>query len=103
VKANLLVAMGRFEEAGQAAREAERILALSLPADHWQLAMAKHLQGASLLGLREYAAAEPLLVQSMDGLAKSPLWGAARQGRANMAELYAALGRPDEARRYRDN
>ena len=103
VKANLLVAMGRFEEAGQAAREAERILALSLPADHWQLAMAKHLQGASLLGLREYAAAEPLLVQSMDGLAKSPLWGAARQGRANMAELYAALGRPDEANRYRDN
>ena len=50
VKANLLVAMRRYEEAGRTAAEAGRILELNLPADDWQVAMAKNLEGAALPG-----------------------------------------------------
>jgi len=36
-------------DAAKAATEARRILSLSLPEDHWQVAMAKNAQGAALI------------------------------------------------------
>ena len=103
VKANLLVATGQFEEALQVAREARRILAVSLPDDHWQVAMARNVEGAALVGLGDYKDAEPLLLGSLDGLSGAPIADLPERGRARLAELYTAWGKPDQARKYKDN
>ncbi len=100
VKANLLLAMRRYEEAGRTAAEARRILELSLPQADWQVAMAKNLQGAAFLGLRDYAGAEPLLLASLGGLSGAALPGLETQGRGRLAELYIILGKYAEAKKY---
>ena len=103
VKANVLVAMRNYEAAAAAATEAQRILKLSLPPDHWQVAMATYLQGAAFLGMREYQEAEPLLLASLEGLSGSSLPGLEAQARGRLAELYINLGKPAEARKYRSH
>jgi Flp pilus assembly protein TadD len=102
VKANLLLATRRFAEAKQVAVEARRILALTLPESDWQVAMAKNAEGAALAGLHDYAAAEPLLLGSLDGLRDSPLPDLVRSGRDRLANLYTAWGRPELASPYRE-
>ena len=67
VKANLLLATRHYEEARDLAVEAQRILALSLPPDSWQVAAAMNTQGAALTKLGDYARAERLLLEQPRG------------------------------------
>jgi tetratricopeptide (TPR) repeat protein len=101
MKASLLAATGHYLESQQAVAEAKRIFAGSLPEDHWLVAWAKSVEGAALTGLREYQAAEPLLLQSVDGLKDSPLPGLPASGRIRLAELYTAWGKPEQALKFR--
>jgi tetratricopeptide (TPR) repeat protein len=103
MKASLLAATGHYLESQQAVAEAKRIFAGSLPEDHWLVAWAKSVEGAALTGLREYQAAEPLLLQSVDGLKDSPLPGLPASGRIRLAELYTAWGKPEQALKFRSN
>ncbi len=99
-RANLLVAERRYDAALGEATEALRILRLNLPEDHWQVAMTKNIQGAALSGLGRYAEAEKLLVASLPALSGSPIPDLPRSGRARLASLYAAWGKPEEAAKY---
>jgi tetratricopeptide (TPR) repeat protein len=103
VKANLLLALRRYDEARQVAAQARRILEASLPADHWQVAMAVNAEGAALAGLGEYKNAESLLLASLPKLVGSPLPGIEKTGRARLASLYTRWGKPDKAGEYRAN
>ena len=99
-QANLFVAEGRYQDALDTANEAIRILRINLPDDHWQVAMAKNVEGAALAGLGRYAQAEKLLLQSLPSLAGSPIHDLPARGRARLAELYAAWGKPEESAKY---
>jgi hypothetical protein len=100
IYANLLLARRDYAGARDAANEARRILVAGLGPTHWQVAMAANVEGAALTGLRDYAAAEPLLVDSLPHLAGSPIPDLQARGRERLARLYAAWGRPAEAARY---
>ena len=100
MQANLLVARRQFAEALEASSEALRILAPKLPDDHWLIAMAKNVQGAALTGLRRYPEAEKLLLASLPALVGSPIADLPQRGRARLAELYSAWGKPEEAAKY---
>jgi len=100
VQANLFVAQKRFDEALAGATEALRILSANLPDDHWTIAMAKNVQGAALAGLRRYAEAEKLLLASLPALSGSPISDMTQRGRARLADLYTAWGKPEEAAKY---
>ncbi len=99
-QANLFVAERRYQAALEAATESLRILRLNLPENHWQVAMAQNVQGAALVGLGRYAQAEKLLLASLPSLAGSPIHDLPQQGRARLAELYAAWGKPEESARF---
>jgi eukaryotic-like serine/threonine-protein kinase len=77
------------------------------PPRHWQAAAARSLLGKALAGQKKYAEAEPLLLEGYDGLKKqtSSLPPRARTLIAEAAdaviELYTALGKKDEATRWR--
>jgi tetratricopeptide (TPR) repeat protein len=101
LRANLLLAERRFDEALKVAIEARRILALSLPDNHWRVAMAKNTQGAALTGLGRYKEAEPLLVGSLEKLYGSPVPDLPARGRQRLVELYTAWGRPQDAIKYK--
>jgi tetratricopeptide (TPR) repeat protein len=101
LRANLMLAERRFDEALKEAAEARRILALSLPDDHWRVAMAKNTQGAALTGLGRYKEAEPLLVGSLEQLYGSPVPDLPARGRSRLVDLYTAWGRPEDATKYR--
>ena len=62
--------------------------------------MAKNVQGAALTGLRRYSEAEKLLLASLPALAGSPIADLPQRGRARLAELYTAWGKPEEAAKY---
>jgi len=61
--------------------------------------MAKNLQGAAFLGLRDYKVAEPLLLASVGGLSGAALPGLEAQGRGRLAELYIITGNYEEAKK----
>ncbi len=63
--------------------------------------MAKNVQGAALTGLGRYAEAEKLLLASLPDLAGSPIADLPQRGRARLAELYIAWGKPEKARKVR--
>jgi tetratricopeptide (TPR) repeat protein len=100
VQATLLVARKRFADALEVASQALRILEPRLPADHWLIAMAKNVQGAALVGLGRYPEAEKLLLSSLPALAGSPISSLPGRGRARLAELYVAWGKPEKADKY---
>lgn len=100
VQAKLRVAQHRYAEALDLAAEARRILILTLPADHWQVAMAENEQGAALTGLRQFARAEQMLLASLPALEGAPISDLSLGGRQRLAVLYRAWGRPDEASKY---
>jgi tetratricopeptide (TPR) repeat protein len=100
VRANVLLARGRFQEAVADAVEAERILAPKYDASKWQMAMAMNVHGAALAGLRRYPEAEKLLLDSLQGLAGAPMPGAAEKGRSRLAALYSSWAKPEQAGQY---
>jgi hypothetical protein len=82
------------------AGEALRILEQGLPAEHWLIAMAKNVEGAALAGLGRYAKAEKLLLASLPALSGAPLADLPERGRARLAALYTAWGKPEQAATY---
>lgn len=101
VIANLMIETGRFDAALDAARNAKSALLLSLPEDHWRVAVAMNYEGLALAGLGDYEAAESLLLASLDGLENAPIPAMAENGRKKLAEFYEAWGRPQQAAAYR--
>jgi tetratricopeptide (TPR) repeat protein len=62
-----LLAQDRFADAESFARDSVDILEKKLP-KHWRTAWSRSLLGACLLGKKEYAPAEPLLLSAFDSL-----------------------------------
>jgi tetratricopeptide (TPR) repeat protein len=84
------------------ASTARESLINSFGADHWRVAWAGALEGASLTRLGSFAAAEPLLLDA-HGILDSSL--GARQAQLQstlryLSELYMAWGRPEDAEKY---
>jgi tetratricopeptide (TPR) repeat protein len=100
VRANLLVAQGKYDAALTDALEAEKILAPDYDASQWRMAMATNVHGAALTGLRRFPEAEELLLKSLGGLSASPMQGAADKGRQRLATLYSTWGKPERAAQY---
>jgi hypothetical protein len=97
----------------QKASEAEPVLRACLAIrakrepDAWTTFSAQALLGASLLGQKKYAAAEPLLLQGYEGMkqreAKIPAAGKARLTEAleRLVRLYEATGQKDKIDEWR--
>ena len=100
VIANLLIATGRFEEALQMSREAQRILAINLPEDHWRVAAASIYEGRALAGIGRFDEAEPILLGSLDSLAQAPIPDLEENSRRAVAQFYIAWGRPEQAENF---
>jgi tetratricopeptide (TPR) repeat protein len=100
--ADLLIETGRFVEARELAATAHAICAAALTENHWRTASAASAEGAALTGLRQFAAAESLLLQSFavfrDDAGALPVIVANNTRR--LADLYKRWGKPDAAARY---
>jgi eukaryotic-like serine/threonine-protein kinase len=76
--------------------------------DSWQTFFTQSLLGGALLGQKKYADAEPLLVKGYEGMKARektiPRGGELRIPEAldRLIELYTALGKADEAKKYRE-
>jgi serine/threonine protein kinase/Flp pilus assembly protein TadD len=72
------------------------------PQGHWQIAYVRGALGECLSAQRRYAEAEPLLVESHDGLNSSlgPHDPRTREARRRLAALYQAAGKPEMAERF---
>ena len=103
LRADLLVATREYEQARAEVNDARRILALSLPEDHWLFAWSRSVEGGALAGLGNFVAAEPLLLQSATGLRDAPLPGLAATGQQRLVRLYLAWGKPAEAAKFRSS
>jgi serine/threonine-protein kinase len=95
--------LGEFEQGEMALRRAWVLRAASLPAGHWAVASAEATVGAHLLLVRRFREAEPLLrdgyhgVAAVHGVAAPYSLAIARR----LVLLYEAVGRRDEAARWR--
>ncbi len=98
----LLLRTGRAAAALEMAQAAHESLAESYAPDHWRTLWALSTRGASLTQLSRYVEAEPLLLESYEGLRNNT--GArpvhVETTRRYLAELYTAWGRPEESARY---
>ncbi|HEY5642682.1 MAG TPA: toll/interleukin-1 receptor domain-containing protein [Woeseiaceae bacterium] len=100
VIAKLFLETERFDQALEIAREARQILLLSLPKEHWRVALARNYEGQALAGIGDYAAAEPELLASLEGLEQAPIPDLVSQSRARVAQFYLDWGRPQEAEKF---
>jgi len=100
--ADLLIETGRFVEARELAAAAHAICTVALSENHWRTASAASAEGAALAGLRQYASAETLLLQSFavfrNDAGTLPIVVAKNTRR--LADLYRRWGKPDAAARY---
>jgi serine/threonine protein kinase/lipopolysaccharide biosynthesis regulator YciM len=100
-----LLQQSRFTDAEAVLRECLAIREKEQP-DDWSTFNAKSMLGASLVGQKHYAAAEPLLVQGYEGLQqrrdkvppKSKVNLTEALGR--LVQLYDAWGKPDQATKW---
>jgi len=100
--------LGRYEEAEAILRDCVALRErLGGEVPPWQVASAKSLLGAALLGQKRYAEAEPLLLAGAEGLLKGRNAMPA-QAKANvpaavqrLIDLYKATGRADDAAKWR--
>ena len=102
--AHLYLLTGRAEEARKLANEARLMFTDLLPSGHWRTAWAATLEGASLSRLRQFGAAEPLLLESYETLRQNPA-GGSRAGyvdetRGFLVALYQAWGKPELAAKH---
>ena len=97
--ASCLVAQERFDEAYEQAGVAKRIYASSLPDGHWLTAVAASNEGAALTGLRRFAEAEELLVESYAVLSNdtSAIPAFVDEAGARLVSLYEVWGKPEKA------
>jgi eukaryotic-like serine/threonine-protein kinase len=98
----LMTRQARFAEAEPVLREALEIRLAVMDDDSFEVALARLRLGRALLGLGRLDEAEPLLLASHPALVRhrGEEHALTREARAALAELYTALGRPEEARRY---
>jgi hypothetical protein len=100
--AKTLLAEQKFAEAEPVSRECLDIRGKKLP-DEWQTFNARSLVGASLLGQKQYAEAEPLLLSGYGGMKqredKIPAAGKryVKETLQRLVQLYEATGRSEEA------
>jgi tetratricopeptide (TPR) repeat protein len=101
--ANCLVGNGEYEEALSLAREAQAAYTAALSADHWRTAVAVGAEGAALAGQRNFAAAEPLLLQSHSVLTQDPnaMSVFVTEASRRLESLYSEWGRPNDAAKFR--
>jgi serine/threonine-protein kinase len=101
-QANLKNVLGKHAEAGDLAHQALAILSENLAADHWRIADAESILGASFTGRGRFAEAESLLLKSYpilrDKTGASSLY--CRRAVQHLVDLYQASGRPDQAAEY---
>jgi eukaryotic-like serine/threonine-protein kinase len=99
------VSQGKFVEGERVAREALAINEKNEP-DGWQRFRAQALLGASLAGQKEYAEAQPLLLEGYPGmLARQDRMATSDRYHLDLArqwlvQLYQAWGRPDMAAQW---
>jgi eukaryotic-like serine/threonine-protein kinase len=99
--------MKQFAEAEPLLRECLAIREAKEP-DAWTTFNTHSMLGGALTGQKKYAEAEPLLVKGYDGMKareKAILMESGTripEALDRLIELYAASGRPDEAKKYRD-
>jgi tetratricopeptide (TPR) repeat protein len=73
----------------------------------WQLGHTQSMLGGALLGQKHYQAAEPLLIQGYEGMLKLeptiplPVRFYLTDALERLVEVYEALGKPEEARKWR--
>jgi eukaryotic-like serine/threonine-protein kinase len=97
---------GKSAESERLVREAVEIDRKKRP-DDWRRFRSESLLGASLAGRKEYAEAEPLLLQGYEGMAaRYPMIPVSELFYLNLArgwtaELYQAWGKPQEAAEWR--
>ena len=97
-------ATGRPAEAEARVREELDVLARSVPPTHFMVGSAQGELGERLMDRGALADAEPLLLKSFEAHVTSRRFVQASRVRARdrLVRLYEALGRPDEARKYRE-
>jgi serine/threonine protein kinase/Tfp pilus assembly protein PilF len=104
--AEVLLAQGKFAEAEASVRECLAIREKRLP-EGWEMFDARSLLGATLLGQKKYAEAEPLLLSGYSGMKdreeRIPADEKRRLKEAlqRLVELYEATGKPEEAAKWR--
>jgi hypothetical protein len=101
-----LLAARQYTVAEQYLRECLSVLERK-QLDAWITHHAKSLLGGSLVGLKNYADAEPLLLAGYQGMKRMEhtvppeVRGQLREAAHRLVELYTAAGKPDEAARWR--
>ena len=106
--AERLVREGRFAEAEPVAREAVAKRIEGRSPDHWNVFSGQRVVGASLLGQKKFAAAEPELLAAYAGLKKNeavipPQYKVRIKDTALLLmQLYEALDRPEQAGAWRE-
>jgi serine/threonine protein kinase len=102
-----LLQQKKYDQAEQVLRECLAIREKQLP-DSWLTFNTRSMVGGALLGQKEYADAEPLLIEGYEGLlklqAQIPPQGRPRldEARARLVELYEATGEKEKAEKYRN-
>jgi len=98
----LFLRTGRAAAALEMAQVAYESLAESYGPEHWRTAWALATGGAAMMQLSRYAEAEPMLLESYEGLGSNT--GARpvhiETARQYLMELYTAWDRPQDAARY---
>jgi serine/threonine protein kinase/Tfp pilus assembly protein PilF len=104
--AEVLLAQGKFAEAEASARECLAVREKRVP-ESWEMFDARSLLGATLLGQKKYAEAEPLLTTAYKGMKEREDRIPADEKRRlkealqRLVELYEATGKPEEAAKWR--
>ncbi|MFI5181480.1 MAG: tetratricopeptide repeat protein, partial [Thermoanaerobaculia bacterium] len=103
VLGGVLLDVGKPAEAEGHIRIALLARRKELPAGHWLIASAQSNLGAALLAQHRFAEAEHELTEAYTTLAadRGPKHEKSLLTASRLADLYAAMGRPAEARRYR--
>ena len=99
--ARLYLETGRIEKARTFSHDAGEMFISTLSADHWRVAWAASVEGASLARLGEYEEAEKLLLDSKARLENGPASGSRKVyidiTAGYLADLYQAWGKLDQA------
>jgi tetratricopeptide (TPR) repeat protein len=100
----ILLQREKWTEAEKLLRETLPKYEASLPASHPLIAFTRIQLGAALVGQKRFAEAEPLMQGSAEAiLANDKLWSESKVLAANwVADLYAAWGKPEEEKKWRE-
>jgi serine/threonine protein kinase len=102
----ILLEKGKFAEAEPLASECLALYNKQNP-DDWHVSNSRHLLGASFLGQKQYARAEPLLlsgyegIKQRDGTMPNERRQRFKEVLRRMAQLYEETGRPDQAAEWK--